>query len=45
MHGGRTDIILGLFEDGWKFANENTYYIIFSEKKMNACPKCITVEK
>jgi hypothetical protein len=23
-HGGRTDIILGVFEDGWKFANENT---------------------
>jgi hypothetical protein len=24
MHGGRTDIILEFFEDGWKFANENT---------------------
>jgi hypothetical protein len=24
MHGGWTDIILGFFGDGWKFANENT---------------------
>jgi hypothetical protein len=24
LHGGRTDIILWFFEDGWKFANENT---------------------
>ena len=24
MAGGRTDIILGFFEDGRKFANENT---------------------
>jgi hypothetical protein len=24
MHGRRTDIILRFFEDGWKFANENT---------------------
>ena len=23
MHGGRMDIILGFFEDGWKFANES----------------------
>jgi hypothetical protein len=43
MHGVRTDMILGFFEDGWKFANERYHLSLvppFTDRSWHSCLFC-----